>query len=159
MTNQNKKHRDKGGFDRFDLDEKVPSSHIRNYLKGTEDMIGSLRNELEHYRAQNESFLRERDDSLRLQSRADLLRTERDGIGNELEFIRNTKEQLELEVGQVQQENRLLRARCYELEALLADEQNKREEAQQVVMYLEAQIQQLEIMVEMLREHERFMED
>lgn len=132
---------------------------LKDYIRKTEGIIRALKNDLDFYRAQNDTLNAERSKQLKVLARGDYLLRDDEGLAGDLRFLGNERDRLAAEVHPLQQENRQLKARCAELETALTDARRKYEEAQQVVAYLEGQIEQIESVVELLVEHKRFMKN
>lgn len=135
----------------------VPKSYIKEHLHKTETAVRSLKQELRALREQNSTIARQRDELLR--QGADR-RPEREDSTMRLEvdsrgFMNNQRFNEALQ--SCRSENQELRNQCSELEAALHEERRKHSEAKSVILYLEAQIEQLEAMIVTLREHKRFM--
>jgi chromosome segregation ATPase len=134
-------------------------SSLEDYIRKTEGIIRALKDDLSFYRAQNDSLQAERSEQLKVLASGDYLARDDDGLEGDVRFLGSERDRLAAEVRPLRQENRELKQRCAELEAALADARRKYEEARQVLAYLEAHIEQIESVVELLGEHKRFMKD
>ena len=148
-----KKGDDKGNGNPF----MVPQSYIKEHIHKTETAVRSLKQELRALREQNSTIARQRDELLRQGAGR---RSEREDSSFRLEvdsggFRGEQRFNEALQSGRT--ENQELRKQCSELEAALHEERRKHSEAKSVILYLEAQIEQLEAMIVTLREHKRFM--
>ena len=135
------------------------SDHIRDHLRKTEDVIKALRQDLDRYRSQADDLQRERDDLSRLVGRMESGQRDRDALQSEVEFTRVERDRLAHVLEPLQAENERLAEHCARLEASLVEERRQREQAQQVIVYLEEQIRELESMVDLLRDHDSFEEE
>ncbi len=135
------------------------SGHIREHLRKTEDVIKTLRKDLDLYRSQAGELQRERDDLSRLLGQAEYGQRDRDALESEVGFVRAERDRLAEVLEPLQAENERLAEHCRLLEASLAEERRQREQAQQVIVYLEEQIRELEAMVDLLRDHESFLDE
>jgi chromosome segregation ATPase len=132
---------------------------LREYVRKTEGIIRSLKGDLAFYRAQNEALSNERSEQLRTLAEGDFRPQDPKRLEGELRFLSSERDRLARQVQPLERENRQLKERCAELEAALAEARRKHDEAQEVVTYLEAQIEQIESVVQLLSEHKRFMKN
>ncbi len=136
----------------------LPSMNVQEHLRATEKIIRALRKDLDYYRSQHDALLKERNDLLRAMTRLEKQRDARDGLELELRFTRDERDRLTRALSEFQRENEKSASRCDRLEADLADERRIRGEEQEAIIYLEAQIEQRESIVELLRAREEFRE-
>ena len=129
---------------------------IRDDLRKTEEVIRALKAELDHQRTQSEQLGREREKIPGLLGRLESGEREITGLKGEIRLIQNDRERLNQEIALLKKDNERLTERNAQLEAALSEEKRQREQSHQVIVYLEAQIQQLESMLEMLRDHASF---
>jgi SMC interacting uncharacterized protein involved in chromosome segregation len=132
----------------------IPSGNIREQLKTTEEFIRALKRDLAHYRAQNDELLEERGALLGTLSRLDALKGERTERESELSLLKDERDRISGALRSLEEEHAEMKHRCQVLEAALVAERKRRQEAQEVIVYLEEQIVQLESIVDLLREHE-----
>ena len=136
-----------------------PVDYIRSRLRETEKVINGLKDELNYYREQHSEVSREKNELLKFVSQRQMLKSEQVRLESDFNVVESERDKLREAALELQAENKKLKRACVELEAALTKEQNKHLEAQEVIVYLEAQIEQLESMVEMLKEHTRFMKE
>ena len=134
------------------------SDRLREHTRLTEEIIRSLKRELSVCRDENQTLAKERNDLLRLLSRAQAPKERLDELENESNFLEKERGRLAGALSAIGDEHGRCRARCVSLEEALARERAEIEKARDVIIYLEAQIVQLEEMVELLREHKELSE-
>jgi chromosome segregation ATPase len=132
----------------------IPFGNIREQLKTTEEFIRALKRDLAHYREQNDELLEERGELLGTLSRLDALKGERTERDNELSLLKDERDRISGALRNLEEEHAELKHRCQVLEAALVAERKRRQEAHEVIVYLEEQIVQLESIVDLLKEHE-----
>jgi len=132
-----------------------PVRYVRDRLRETEKVIKTLKTDLVYYRLQNTQIVKERNDLLRLLSQKEALGDKQSRLEGDFRLVRSERDRLGEELSRIREEHKELQDRCSWLEAALADEHEKCSETLEVVVCLEAQIEQLESMVEMLLEHMR----
>ncbi len=138
-------------------DTELPVRYVRDRIRETEKVIKTLRSDLSYYRDQNNEMANERNSLLQQISEKGSANKDLSQMENDLRLVESDKDRLLGALGPLESENRKLSDRCARLEADLLDSREKHAEAQEVIVFLESQIKQLESMVEMLRDHNQFM--
>ena len=138
-------------------DTELPVRYVRNRIRETEKVVRSLKSDLSYYRDQNNEMANERNSLLQQISKTGSYNKDLSQLENDLRLITSDRDRLLDMIDPLEDENRKLSDRCTHLEASLLDSREKHAEAQEVIVFLESQIKQLESMVEMLREHNHFM--
>ncbi len=137
----------------------VHTKHIRDQLQTTAEIVRTLKKDLNYHRSQHDELLNEKKDLLKVISQIDGAKDQRSEMENELRLTKDERSRLANELHVFQKENEELIHRCSTLELALTQEQRKNEESKDVIMCLEAQVDQLESMVNMIREHKAFMKE
>jgi len=137
----------------------VSSEKIREHFRMTEEFVRSLKKELVYYRDQNERFLKERGELLQLLLRAQVPKDKLDELERENGFVKKERDRLADALVELGGEHERCKARCASLEDSLTCEQAGHAEARDVIIYLEAQIDQLEAMIALLQEHKDLCRD
>jgi len=136
-----------------------PGASIQTHLRATEEVLRALKKDLDYYRGQHGSILRERNDLLGLVGRLETVRGERAEQDCEQGFLREERDKLAEVFERLQKNHEQLIDRYGRLEAELAAERKQHADALEIIVYLESQIEQLTAMVEMLRDHEQFKQN
>ena len=124
-----------------------PVDYIRSRLRETEKIIQGLRDELGFYRDRHGEAAREKNELLKFVSERQMRASEQARLVSDYNVIETERDRLLESVTLLSAENKKLKKTCAELDAALRDERQKHMEAQEVIVYLEAQIEQLESMV------------
>jgi chromosome segregation ATPase len=134
-------------------DPSASVDHIRHRIRKTEEVIQSLKTDLVRTREQYQAVREERDDLKRRLSGRDVAQAERHQLMADFRLVTEERDQLIEAIEALQDESLSWMNRATELESMLVREQKKNAEAQEIILYLEAQIQELESMVRLLTEH------
>jgi len=129
----------------------APTERLREHLRVTEEIIRCLRKDLNDCRSQNEALTRERNDFLRLLAAARGSEGKLTELESERAFLMEERDRLADELRGLTDERDLSKTRCASLADALAREQANQAEARDIIIYLEAQIVQLEAIVDLLR--------
>lgn len=138
-------------------EDAMPVRYVREHLKDTERIIRSLKNDIHYYRGQTSEIARERDTLLKSLSEHEHLAEDHNQLSDDFRSLKSDRDKMIREIRTLNQENKRLVNYCARLENELRAEREASAEAQEIIIYLEAQIEQLEGMVAMLREHKSFM--
>ena len=161
MSDQEKKNRGtravSGASRPDDKDKGMPVRYVREHLKDTEKIIRSLKKDIHFFRGQTHEVTRERDNLLRSLSEHEHLSEDHNQLTDDYRTLKSDRDNLMREARRLNQENKRLVNYCAQLENELRTERESAAEAQEIIIYLEAQIEQLEGMVALLREHKSFM--
>jgi len=136
-------------------DTAQPARYVRDRLRETDRLIRTLKSDLGYYRSQNSEIVKERNNLLKLLSQKEALDQQQSQLEGDFRLLKKERDQLEDALGHLMDENKEILDRCSRLEAVLAHEREKHVESMEIIVCLEAQIEQLESMVEMLLEHRR----
>ncbi len=137
----------------------APVRLVQNRIRETEKLISNLKSELSYFRKQNNSITEERDSLLREMSTSAVWNSQSSRLENDFRMLQRERDQLMNLVISLEDDNKLLKEREARLEAAILDMQEKNAEAQETILFLETQIIQLEEMIELLREHRRFLKE
>jgi len=132
--------------------------NLESYIRSTERIIGSLKRDLDAYRNQNDALTRERASHARELARVELAQRDHRGLDGEIRFLRAERDRLAHQNAELKDERDRAVERNARLESSVARLTVQYEEALEVISYLEAQIDSIESIVALLKEHKRFME-
>lgn len=136
----------------------VAPQNLENYIRSTERIIGSLKRDLDAYRNQNDTLARDRASHARELARMELAQRDHQGLDGEIRFLRAERDRLTRQNAELKDERDRAVERNARLESSVARLTVQYEEALEVISYLEAQIDSIESIVALLKEHKRFME-
>jgi chromosome segregation ATPase len=129
------------------------SQQINQHLQISESAISDLKDELVAYREQNQNLTKERNDLLKLLSQSKLIQTERTESEAKWHSIRGEHDRMMHTLRIVRQEYEDLKKQHAVLQTALAQKQDQAIEAQDVIVCLEEQVEQLQATVDLLFLH------
>jgi chromosome segregation ATPase len=131
---------------------------IREHLRVTEEIIGKLRQDLDYYRQQNKSLQEEKNDLLKTVTTIGDFKDQNRSSLRDYNLVEEQRDRLANSLHVLQGEYKELITRCAQIENELSQEKKAHKHSKDIIVYLEAQVEQLEAMVALLREHRNFME-
>jgi len=136
----------------------VSPINLESYIRSTERIIGSLKRDLDTYRSKSDTLSRDRSQQTRMMARLEATQRNHPGLESELRFLRAERDRVVHQTSTLKEERDDALDRCAGLERALEQLTVKYDEALEVISYLEAQIDSIESIVGLLKEHKRFMD-
>jgi len=153
---------DKKDNDRYDMIAPVnklagmQTHTIKNHLEMTEKVIQQLKKERDYFRSRSNDVLKERDSVVAQLNQMQVQHYLNADLEGELTHIRMERDRIAQTLDPLQAENRELKQRCAQVEEELAQERKRLDDAHDIIMYLEAQIEEFESIVNLMQEHVKF---
>ena len=135
----------------------IVTGQIQRYVRSTENALHSLKKDLEYYRTNNSQLIKERNEQLRMLTHIERDRGNRTDMQEELRLLHRERSHTTTALGSLQDENQRLREQCALLEGELANQRRRYLETQEIIAYFEVQFEELERVIQLLKEHGEFM--
>ncbi len=135
----------------------IVTGQIQRYVRSTENVLHSLKKELESYRTHNSQLIKERNEQLRMLAHVERDRGNRSDLQEELRLLRKERNRTTNALGSLQDENQRLGEQCTLLEEELANQRRRYLEAQEIIAYFEVQFEEVERVIQLLKVHAEFM--
>ena len=123
---------------------------VDGQVSSAQEYIEALRQDIAHYRRENEQLTKQRNRWERTEASLDVARLELSELSAKCQAIAVLKDQLQALLHSLAEENDELASRCEDLESSLVHERESRDSAKLEIRYLQEQVEHLESMLDLL---------